>query len=179
MFTTSLVRQNSLGRSRRPGFFGKPNSPQDSSSHTDNKTTGSINSNSTSSRGSRQDSACSNWHPTNSIPVAQRFFLHKLRQGIHPGYIDWEVRQELNDTPYGVYNWHFLLSLVDISSRLRDAGSFAGLPSLAELDAVERIIDKRIILEQMIKDRFFEETYQSLMNRNSPIHLLSVNWDTH
>lgn len=101
------------------------------------------------------------WTP-GSISFSQQFFLSKLRQGVHPGYIEWEAYQQLANTPQGAYDWHFLRSLISIHSRLRALGLFDGLPSIGELDAVERLLDKRIILENMIRERFIAETYESL-----------------
>jgi hypothetical protein len=98
-----------------------------------------------------------------SIALAEAFLFDKLRLGIHPDHVEWEVREELAMTPYGCYKWHYLQSLLSMLSKLHIAGSFTGLPSLAELDSVERIVEKRIILEQMVKERFMRQNMESMV----------------
>jgi hypothetical protein len=107
-----------------------------------------------------------------SIALAETFLFDKLRQGTHPGHVEWEVREELAMMPYGSYKWHYLQSLLSMLSKLRIAGSFAGLLSLAELNSVERIVEKRIILEQMIKERFMRQDMESMVCREVGMRFL-------
>src|SRR4051812_9444287 len=92
-----------------------------------------------------------------SVVLAERFLFDKYREGIHPDCIEWEVREELATTPQGTYKYHYLRYVLDMQGTLRNAGSFRGLPSMVELDAVERIVDKRIVLEGLIRDRFMRQ----------------------
>jgi hypothetical protein len=101
---------------------------------------------------------------------AEEFFINNLRRGVHPDCIEWEVLQELEFTCPNDCKYRFLQALLDIHARLRLAGSFVDLPSLAEVDAAERILDKRIVLEQLIRERFERETLESLLTRNHGTH---------
>jgi hypothetical protein len=101
-----------------------------------------------------------------SLARVELFLFDKYRQGIHPDIVEFEIREEIAITQYGRYTYHYLKAMLDMHLRLQLAGHFRGLPSLNELDSVERILDKRIRLEQMIKDRFMRQDMASMMRQN-------------
>jgi hypothetical protein len=96
------------------------------------------------------------------VARVEEFLFDKLCRGAHPDHFDREVREEMSTTPYDTYKRTYLNFLLGMLSRLRQAGSYIGLPNLADLDAVERIWDKRIVLEKMIRDRFMEQDMESM-----------------
>lgn len=99
-------------------------------------------------------------------PAAQRCFLSLLQQGQHPDRIALAAREKQVMVPEGSYIWDFLQARINMHSDLQHAGSFRGFPSLAGIEAVERIVGKRILLERMVSDRFMMQTTDSLFSRN-------------